>query len=155
MLYLLVRLQTAFSDAAEISHVEDTPRSMKRKRTSYANNKSIQALSTLFFLSSTALASPSLEDPIEVEHYTSRQLNEILDLPNSYSRYMPPWVIENYDQAFAQAPAEPSWTSEAKQGLNKPGWTKYLPEYAEARLGELSPPALHYTADYIYAVSAW
>ena len=91
----------------------------------------------------------------EVEHYSARQLREILDLPITYGRYMPPWLNDNYEQAYAQAPAGSTWTDPAQSGLNRPGWTKYLAEYAQGRAGEFSPPALRYTSDDLYAVSSW
>lgn len=114
---------------------------------------------TTLLLLSCALATRTAASPAtiegDVEHFTPRQLREILDFPITYSRYMPPWLNENYEQAYAQAPAGSTWTDPAQAGLNRPGWTKYLAEYAEARTGELSPPALRYTPDDLYAVSAW
>jgi len=111
---------------------------------------------TLLILSCALLAVVSPESVVgEVEHYSARQLREILDFPTTYSRYMPPWLNENYEQEYAQAPAGSTWTDPAQSGLNRPGWTKYLAEYAEGRAGEFSPPALRYTSDDLYAVSAW
>lgn len=110
---------------------------------------------TLLVLSCALLATASREVVGDVEHYSARQLRDILDFPITYSRYMPPWLTENYDQVYAQDAASSTWTDPAQSAMNRPGWTKYLAEYTEARAGEFSPPALRYTSDDLYAVSAW
>ncbi len=68
---------------------------------------------------------------------------------------MPPYLNANYDQQYAQAATGSTWTDPAQAGLNSPGWTKYLYEYAGSRAGELNAPALSYGPNDWYAVSAW
>lgn len=110
---------------------------------------------TLLLLSCALLATASREVVGDVEYYSARQLREILDFPITYSRYMPPWLTANYDQEYSQEAAGSTWTDPAQAAMNRPGWTKYLAEYTEGRVGEFSPPALRYTSDDLYAVSAW